>query len=98
MTFEYNSQQLHSIRENNKNLTKLNSVKISNNAGKKITKIIQNGKTIKNMVTPLKFSEIAKIKNNIFIPKLFQDHKFDMTTVLNMAKRSKRSRTRKQRK
>jgi hypothetical protein len=91
MAFIYNSQQLHSIRENNKNLTKLNSVKISNNSGKKITRIIQNGKTIKNMVTPLKSSEIKKIKNNIFIPKLFEDHKFVTT------KRSKRFRTRKQR-
>lgn len=103
MSFVYKSEQFHSIRNNNKNLIKNNIVSIRNGTGTKTTKIIENNTVIKNIVSPLKASEIKKIKNNIFIPNLFvhavknNKTKTTKTTKTKKTQRSKRFRTRKQR-
>lgn len=100
MSFVYKSEQIHSIRKNNKNLIKNNSVSIRNGTGTKTTKLIENNTVVKNIVSPLKASEIKKIKNNIFIPNLFAHtvkNNQTKTTKTKKTQRSKRFRTRKQR-
>jgi hypothetical protein len=69
--FVYHSEQTHSSLLNGEAQVKKNIVDIKNGKGTKTVKYIENGKerTATRKITP---SEMKKIKNGIFVPKLFQ--------------------------
>jgi hypothetical protein len=69
--FVFHSEQTHSSSVNGKTLVKKNIVNIENGKGTKTVKYIENGKerTATRKITP---AQMKKIKNGIFVPKLFQ--------------------------
>ncbi len=69
--FVYHSEQTHSSLLNGEAQVKKNIVDIKNGKGTKTVKYIENGKerTATRKITP---SEMKKIKQGIFVPKLFQ--------------------------
>ena len=68
--FSYNSTQIHS---NNKHTHK-KIVNIENGNGiKRVEEYDSTGKLLHKIEKPLAKTQIAKIKQNIFIPALFKD-------------------------
>jgi hypothetical protein len=69
--FVYHSEQTHSSMVNGKTQVKKNIVNIENGKGTKTVKYIEDGKqrTATRKITP---AEMKKIKQGIFVPRLFQ--------------------------
>jgi hypothetical protein len=89
--FVYHSEQTHSSIVNGQTQVKKNIVNIKNGKGTKTVKYIENGKT-RTATRKIKPEEMKKIKQGIFVPKLFQPC-YDCLNVRNKSK--SRSKTQK---
>lgn len=69
--FVYHSEQVHSVMENGRQVSKKNIVDIKNNKGTKTVTMKTNGKT-RSSTKKLSPSEIHQIQANRFVPGLFK--------------------------
>ena len=72
--FSYHSEQVHSVAENGKGITRRNVVSIRNGRGEKAVEVYDGeGRQQSRVAKQLSPSEVERIRNNQFIPGLFKD-------------------------